>query len=394
MNMRLRPGLLAILVSVLSLGCGDDNDSAPNNANNASAALVATSYNVGLARGFVESATERLGPVTDAISAYDADVLCLQEVWLVQDEEGDWVDDQITQIVDSTAAQYPHNYFEITRAEGGVLGCTEEEVAPLEACFVANCAEVPNDELTGCVTNNCGTEFGMVSQECGQCLIGELGGSFEEIKGACVGGASSGFAYDGHNGLLLLSKHPLSKTTHTEFAAVQTARSVLEADVEHPDLGTVHVACTHLTADLSDIANYPTDLSEFDSYAAEQQAQVDALVASLDGSVPTLLLGDFNTGPGVGGNEAELPDNYQMFTDAGFSSPFVELEGQCTYCSDNTLIGSTNDKIIDHVFIVGDGLQATGAARVFDQTQDIGGTQMNLSDHYGVELTVTANGGE
>ncbi len=381
--------LLSTLMVMLAVGCGDDDDAPENNTDNPSPTMVATSYNVGLARGFVELATERLQPVQDALAAYDADVVCLQEVWLIQDEEGDWVDDQITGIVDATSEKYPHSFFEITRAEGGTLGCTEEEVAPLETCFMDNCSEEPPDMLSGCVTSNCGTEFGMVSQECGQCLIGELGGTFEEIKGACVGGASSGFAYDGHNGLLLLSKHPLSNTTHTAFEAVQTARSVLQADVEHPELGNVRVACTHLTADLSSIANYPSDLSSFDTYAAEQEAQVEALVTEFDGSVPTVVMGDFNTGPGVDGAEAGLAENYQIFVDAGWMSPYVDQTGTCTYCSENTLIGDTNDKIIDHVFLVGDGWTATSSARVFDETIDISGSATSLSDHYGVELTLT-----
>ena len=55
-----------------------------------SPSAVVVTYNVGLARGFVDYADQRAEPVAAAVAALDADVVCLQEVWLREEVGTGW----------------------------------------------------------------------------------------------------------------------------------------------------------------------------------------------------------------------------------------------------------------------------------------------------------------
>jgi endonuclease/exonuclease/phosphatase family metal-dependent hydrolase len=53
-------------------------------------------------------------------------------------------------------------------------------------------------------------------------------------------------------------------------------------------------------------------------------------------------------------------------------------------------VGGTDDDVsvlIDHVLV--GGLEATAVARILDQPVTVGATESRLSDHYGVEVTVS-----
>jgi len=393
------------LAAGLFVACGDDdkkanntennppnnttnnnsNNSSNNNSNNAVGRASFATYNVGLAVGFVPLAEERKQAVINAIPDIDADVLCLQEVWLDQ-AEGVWSQDTIDGIIAASSSAFPHNYYVITEDEGEGAGCTEEEAAPLVACANEHCSDVPPADLAGCILPNCGDEFGAVSTECSACLVGQLGNTFEDIQAACVGGTQSAFYSNGHSGLLLLSKHPLSATFHEKMGAVQVSRSLLAANTTIPDVGNVRVYCTHLTADITGVS-YPGD--DFPSYEAEQKVQVERLIALVGAeTLPTVVLGDFNTGPATNQLDAELPANYQLFVDAGWVNIYVDFEdAECTYCSGNTLVGNSGDKVIDHVFLSGATPVEPSAAIIFSETVSIDGQTTHLSDHYGVRAS-------
>lgn len=395
--------LLSILTALLLIAaCGDDGDDFfGNNAgtNNAAAETDAlVTYNVGLARGFVDYAAERVQPVAEAVAALDADVVCLQEAWIHQDDEGNWVDDQITTIIAEASESFPHSYWERTVApDEAKVGCSTEEADPLQACVEQNCAEVAPGELAGCALSNCGTEFNATSTECQTCIAGELGNPLDDIIATCTGDGSSSYSYDGHNGLLLLSKHPLTNTEYVDLPAVLVWRSVLHATVELPDVGPTDVYCTHLTADLSNSIAYPGD-GTYESYEEEQTGQIVALTSWMGETAQTeqiALMGDLNTSPAVAsaGVAAEFPENYSLLLDAGFTSLYPTLEDTaCTYCLDNPLIeaGEAGGKILDHVLV--QGLEAVAATRIFDTPQAIatsdGELELPPSDHYGVRVLV------
>ena len=398
--------LLSILMAlVLLAACSDDgdgsdtNNAANNAANNSGPATdVLATYNVGLARGFVDYAAERVQPVAESVAALDADVVCIQEAWIHQDDDGAWVDDQITTIIEQASESYPHSYWERTTAPAdATAGCTTEEAGPLQACVQESCADVAPGELAGCALSNCGAEFNATSSECQTCIAGELGNPLDEIIATCTGDGSASYSYDGHNGLLLLSKHPLTDTEYVDLPAVLVWRSALHATVDLPDVGPTDVYCTHLTADLSNSIAYPSD-GTFATYEEEQAGQIAALNDWIDETAQTgqiALMGDLNTGPEVASAEvaAEFPQNYELLLDAGLTNLYPTLEdATCTYCLDNPLIeaGEVGGKIIDHVLV--QGLETVSASRIFDATQTIttsdGPMELPPSDHYGVRVTV------
>ncbi len=407
---------LIFLLSSLLVACGDDPEEGNNgnNTNNgvdagpdaADAADAADApdaegeafratfetYNVGLARGFVPNAAERAEPVAAAVSESPADVACLQEVWLFRDEQDEWSTDQIDTIVDESSETFPHNYFEITEA-GESVSCTAEEADPLETCVRANCDGVPDADLAECALAECGDEFDALSTECQSCVAGQIGGSLDDILNACApdGEGASEFSYNGHNGLLMLSRHEMRDTSITSFESTLVQRSALHAVVTVPDVGDVDLYCTHLAASLSDVP-YPG--GTYESYEEEQAAQIAELLDFVNDTSTTgnvVVMGDMNTGPAAGDNEAEFPANYNLFIDADFASPYAEQDApDCTFCAENTLTDAeASDNLIDHIFLqLTLDAEVVNVERAYDETQEIDGEQMNLSDHYGVRVTV------
>jgi len=344
-------------------------------------------YNMGLARGFVSYADERVDAAAAAVAELDADAVCLQEIWLRQDTEFNWQTDYIDAVLAATGDVYPHSYWQRSQNEGQATSCTPEEAAGLEACALEHCGDVGVGELADCALEHCGDLFDAASTGCQSCIAANIGNPIEVIMEMCVGGSGSA-AYDGHNGLLLLTKTEPIETNHVQFTSALTTRSALHARVKLPGLGESDVFCTHLASDLSSILAYPG--TDFDSYEAEQAYQVEALISFADEkstSDHTIVMGDMNTGPD------ELPDNYQLFVDAGYSNFYVDAWGSdlCTYCDANTLNGGEGEggETIDHILFQGPA-EPLMAARLFQATRSIetseGSMDSNLSDHYGVQL--------
>ena len=350
-----------------------------------SAALV--TYNVGLARGFVDHADARAMPAAAAIAALDADVVCLQEVWLREDPEMGYQPSYERTILDATSARFPHHFSEITTPpEGTDTGCNAAEAEPLQTCVEAACAGVDPGELSTCALENCNPEYFATSASCQACIAANLGNPVDVIIDRCLGEGGGAFS-NGHNGLLLLSRHPLETPSLRRFESTITVRAALHARVTLPGLGATDVYCTHLAADLSAILTYPG--GTYTSFAEEQAAQVEALLAFVEetrGAAPVVIMGDLNHGPDV------LPENYALWG-AAYSSPWADApDSRCTYCPDNTL--NTEDTVtgetIDHVLV--SGARALSASRVLDVPETIAGGDgeltTHLSDHYGVRVVL------
>lgn len=352
--------------------------------------LVLTTFNVGLAFGYVEEASARVDPIIAALSDSTADVICVQELWANQDDAGQWTEDVIGRVLSGTADSFPHQYWERTTSPEGTepAGCTIEEAEPLEECAFEACGDLAPENLADCVLLECATQFSETSAGCQNCMASNLGGELEDIIAACKGVFSDGIVYDGHNGLAVLSKHPLEVTEHRAFDFSLTARSALHVRVAPADGEPFDAYCTHLASDLSATLDYPEG-GTYGSYAEENAAQTTALLAFADETATsdtTVLFGDFNHGPG------ELPDNYQVVLDAGWADPIADAGESCSFCPDNTLLAGATDvgDLIDHVYLKTSGT-VESASIVFDETVEItraDGTNQssNLSDHYGVEV--------
>lgn len=347
-------------------------------------------FNAGLATGYVDYAPDRLPLLGPALSALATDVVCLEEVWTDEDAQA---------VIDATKAVFPHSYREATTDEGAAAGpaCTTTELDPLKACAVANCDGVPAENLATCVLGKCGTEFGAITEACQTCLASQLGNPLDDMVAVCTTESGGQYAYAGRNGVLLLSKHPLGTKEMIRFDSYLNVRVALHAVVQDPQLGNVDVFCTHLTADLSDVAYGGKEAS----WGAEQGKQIDALLQWIEQkrtAVVTLLGGDLNCGPAgtAGGVVAEHGENYAKFaaaTAAGWVDPYVQQAGDtCTWCGNNPLVGGGSSTIIDHVMVrSGAGFQ-TEATRVLDGAVELPLTPpvtSRLSDHYGIQVTVT-----
>ena len=380
-----------LVVATYAAACGTDHEPPPE---------VGTfvTYNTGLAHGFVDYATARMEPAADNIARVNADAICLQEVWLAQKDNGKWTERQIDAIRQATDEVYPHTYYEIAEPadDGEGMACTQSESEPLQQCVESNCSDVGDDQLSSCTLANCSRQFNATSATCQSCIAAHLGRSMEEILVTCRTGSAS-LTARGHNGLMLLSPHALQATEMTNFESTFAQRSALHAVVDVPNFGRTDVYCTQLAGRHEEI-DYAGET--YDSYRDEQSAQIDALLSWIDKTAETdqvVLMGDMGTGPAEGNLEAEYPDNYKKFLDAGFNNPFLAGDSPpCTMCGSNTLVAGNPNMTPDHIFVdfgsQTEGLAYPAVERIFDETHrmEVSDVFMELhsSDHYGIRTMV------
>ncbi len=400
---------LIAAVGCSSNGDGDENpdtdmDSGAGDAGSGpdsggAGAVAFATYNAGLAVGFVDYAEKRLPLVGEGLAGLEADVVCLQEVWLSE---------QIDALVAATKDTFPYAHYEITEddmdagsGDGGSSdrACTEEEIDNFGGCVRDHCGDVDPGELTTCALGNCAAEFASLSSECTGCVAANIGGTIDEILEACSGSGGGSMAYEGHNGLLMLSKYAFETQDTFVFKSFLNRRVLLHAQIETPDLGQIDLFCTHLTAALSAV-EYAGD---YGSWEEEQAAQISEMLSYIDdhksAANPVVLMGDMNCGPQTSIVSAEFPENYQLFVDGGFTAPYIEnAASPCTWCGENPLTGGGDsggvDSIIDHILVKQMPESATyETERILDDTVSFEseGAEVDSrrSDHYGAKVVAT-----
>jgi endonuclease/exonuclease/phosphatase family metal-dependent hydrolase len=402
MNPKVWLSLACLLGLAAWTGCTSDDDDGGGDASDAAAgaALTLVTFNAGLldSVGYVE---QRKPFVEDAVTALDADVVCMQEMW-----DADHWDDLVAANADARP------YAQRLEAMPGVQGlCTLEEFAPLRECAEDNCSDPGPEGLVSCTTSSCTAEVTALSSDCVTCLIDNAeAGGFDAIEATCVGAsdAASGdegitppedrsYFLGGSFGIGLLSRLEPIEQDSLVLDSSTNRRGVLYAKVDAPELGEVALFCTHLTPDLPGLA-YD---GSFGSWAGENAAHVDALLEWIDEKTrdgePVIILGDLNTGPDGDAFEPELPESYAELPAAGFESPYLDgADPRCTFCGDNPLVLSADtgvDAVIDHV-LLRDVDGSASASRILDDEimlegdEDAGAEAETLarSDHYGVEV--------
>lgn len=375
-----------IALGLLAAACGDDTDADGSSGDDGPAVVT---YNAGLADGFVDAAVERVPAVIDGIEGLDADVVFVQEVWTPAD---------VTALTDAVEESYPHSQFldpmpEEPGVEATGPACPLDESQPLENCARQRCADVPPDELADCVLEGCGAEFSATCPECQACLAANVGSSIDEAIETCSQG-SAAYAYEGAFGIGFLSAEPIVDQDSLVLDSSLTRRAVLYARVDDPTVGTLHLFGTHLSPVFSDVP-FPGE----GSWEEEQLAQIETVrewVESKTGGEGTIvLLGDFNTGPDGVLFEGEQVTHYEALAD-GWKNAYLEAQGdeaECTFCSDNPLVGGDGESgaVIDHILVMGhDG--GFEAERVLDGAVDIDvdgeSVSTAYSDHYGVRAVL------
>lgn len=209
------------------------------------------------------------------------------------------------------------------------------------------------------------------------------------------------------NGLAILSKKPLYRGRHLRYTQNDSNnvvdRSVIAATVVDATAGYhVHVLCTHIQAGLDGPG------------ISLRQAQLAELGQFVTGEIydtaPSILLGDFNTGPDPMPTDNECADDTNcapmciaadtasyasMSTTYGWTDASVGRFTDCTSCRDQfvqmatlNLFPCEPSQRIDHCFARNLGTSvAVEVTRELDEMVSIagqGGTANYLSDHYAV----------
>lgn len=357
----MRPILLLLLLA----GCHDP--------------VTAVTWNVGLAVGFVPGAEARLDGAASAIAALDADVVCVQEVWLP---------DQVAAIEAAAADTFPYTAFATPDPDDRPEpACAETDLAAITACAEANCDTTCVDGLADCLIASCPLPLAALPTDCQRCAFAQVGHDLDTIVQTCTT-MDTRMSWDGSYGIGLLSRTPLDDVTLEAFPSALLRRGALHATTRTP-AGRADVVCTHLAADLS-----PLPYTEDDgTWAGENEEQVGLLLdfAATGAEDRTIVMGDFNTGPAGDGFDAELAESWADVERSGFAVPFVDHVGTCTMCPDNPLRGEGSDEmLIDHVLIDGFSGEVT-AARALEDTFSVttcaGTFDAAWSDHYAVRVT-------
>jgi len=412
---------LSLLLAATVAACSDDPAPAPT-----SNTVTADSFNVGLAGAFIPFEAQRRAAMGPALANNPADIVCLQEVWREEDKDA---------IVAATRARFPY----VARTAHDLATPVTTDIDPMCAvppvpttppcssmalrtalddglrCLTANCNTTPGNESgqttsTACAQTQCIGQVGALitsteadALRCYGCLASALPTeSFSSIRTLCTGNPNAGLAFNGRNGVMILSKHPLSDVETLVVPGTWNRRVITRATATLPGNRRVAVYCNHLTPVFDNVAFPYTGRHGCGEvgrtgWATEQLAQERRLVQWVNqtaGTTPALILGDFNTGPASAGVTAEAGENYDYLRMQLTPALPANYAPTCTYCPDNVLNGMRTEPVwIDHVFLK--NLPAT-AVRSFERTYTDTSVvvpaapgRVHLSDHYGVRVVLS-----
>jgi endonuclease/exonuclease/phosphatase family metal-dependent hydrolase len=372
----MRGAVAVFLTAGLLVGAGCSDDTKPvkpdtgtitTDAPQATEPLSFVTFNAGLAAGAVPFAAERRPEIIKAVKALTADVVCLEEVWTDADAQA---------VIDGLKAEFPFSFREKTEdTSAATVKCTDTAAAQAVInCVTQKCVPA-GITVSACVLDAkyCKAEYEVLSDACKLCLAGNTANPLP-----CAAGGAKDFVYEGRNGLLLLSRLEIKGPSYTAMDTVLIKRGVINARI-----GTTNVQCTHLPADLGAVP-YPTGKT-FTSWKTENAGAIGVLVGSTAAGGCTVLMGDMNCGPAQGTLVGELAENYPAFKAGGYNDTWSGPT--CTWCKENPLTGSADDRWIDHIMFRSCTKTAT-YTRILDQqvTIQVSGApkQTRLSDHYGL----------
>lgn len=354
-------------------------------------------YNLGMAYGFVPLVKERKKPLINRLKNASADILCLQEVW---------TDEDVNDIKSELKSQYPYSY-SVPRNQkyadkkpacsiGRLFG-----KGSAGRCMFKKCRGKKGDEFTQCILVDCKDSIENLKKKdltCASAFFAQAGnGMLKGMMNILNPFKRVGlFAYEGSSGLVLLSKVPLKDTSFFEMKEFSTTnrRAALyaKANVKGQDS---HILCTHLTAELSRSVPYTGTLSSWAEESQYQAAYLSDKLAQKAESEPQIFLGDFNCSYKNDelGIHAEAEGTCKVIADKGFDDFITTKNTECSYCSSNTLNGSIKNVLLDHIFTKGiskedSNIRVIYKEKVEVEEEDGRKIQTNLSDHYGIQLSL------
>lgn len=426
----LRRTLVSLIAVLAAVGCGGGGNPVE---------ITVETLNVALAGAFIPYEAERRQPVTDAVAAMEADIVCLQEVWLQADKEA---------IRDAAAETFPYTVFfqhdldttvdDPTDINGDVPpplqgvpcpdvdsgnGTTIQEQADATIeCLAEFCSTTGDDQgfttSAGCAADNCVAEaapllLGTPAQtRCYACAVTQLPTEQISVIGErCTNIENQDLAFRGQSGVMILSKYPLTNANDFVMPGSWNRRVVLSATATLPNGSELDVYCNHLTPIFSDFTfpytgQYGNGMLSSAGWAAEQLLQAgkhNVYVQQTSGSRPAVIMGDLNAGRELlddGGDTilfdegSATLDKLEEVLTVGVVDGYVPT---CTFCDTNPLNGieDTNPVWIDHIYLYNLERSAVSATkRTFDGNVlqvdgDEGPINVPLSDHYGLQSVLT-----
>ena len=415
--------------------------------NGACTGVTIETYNVALAGAFIPYEQERRQVLPQAIAAAESDILCLQEVWNEADKDAIraaaignfpyiiwFVDDLDTQLDDPTDqnGQVPPPYTTVpcpddVEVQPGLTIADQMNAAidcvrdgqDLQGNY---CSTIPGSDQGRTTSTDCAAEaclfevgdlvFGTAQQQrCYACLATQLPtDTFGTIRQRCPTVINQELAFQGQNGVMILSRYPLTNAVNWVIPGTWNRRVILSATAELPNGTGLDVFCNHLTPIFSGITfpytgQYGDGMSGANGWEAEQFLQAEKLIAhvqKVSGNKPAVILGDLNAGRGYfdDPNNLIFPEGEATLNllEGTFTPAYAtNYTPACTFCQDNPVAGVEREGTvwIDHIQMYNLPASAvTVTERTFDQPvlsvpDGNGGTMdIPLSDHYGMRSVI------
>jgi len=411
-------------------------------------AVRVETFNVALAGAFIPFEAERRDPLINAIPTTDADIICLQEVWEQADKDA---------IVAAAASEFPHSAVfahdldtpvddptdqngQIPAMPSGVP-CPDANVGDFGAnladqldqtaqCLADFCSttgdETGRTTSADCAADACtlsvaGLLFGNeLQQRCYACAVTQLPTEIiATLADRCKTIENQDLAFRGQNGVMILSRFPLSNEETFVVPGTWNRRVVVNATATLPTGAELDVYCNHLTPifNVTGINTFPYTgqygggaTTEPEQWEAEQRLQAEKLITYVQqtsGTRPAVVLGDINAGREVtdaGGQivlYAEGEPTLDVLESVLTLGAVANYEPLCTFCDTNPLNGveDTLPVWIDHIHLYGlDASTVVSTERNFDEfvvpvqiDDGMGGTTgalVPLSDHYGMRSVI------
>lgn len=351
----MRPLHLLVLSACLFAGCATvpirvakptQTDALRSSCEDIAADATFVTYNATIAPGIARQATPRIPYVAEAIGEAEYDVMCVQEAYSEHARLA---------ISDASGLDAAQVFTADTKGVGetGTDRCDADDVSGIRECVEKKCAGEHSEETTKCAISKCKSSLiglFLFNGSCLNCLAASAGKSIEGIVDTCVMGTGASRLYEGRNGMMLLSKHPMRDRTTVNLPSSGVNRVALLATVDLPSGKSVRVACTQLSTSMSTGPTHP----EFDSWAEEQAAQASLVLAEM-AKVPAdlsrVVMGDLGFSIGSPAVVMIEQDTWRPFEAAGYWSPAMHVEPpMCTGCRGNT-VGAYKEYafLVDHV---------------------------------------------
>jgi endonuclease/exonuclease/phosphatase family metal-dependent hydrolase len=285
-------------------------------------------------------------------------------------------------------------------------------------CVADNCSTTGDDQgqMTNldCTVANCvGAVLPLLSgneqqQQCFACAVTQLPSRIlADIRTSCPSIPNQNLTYQGQNGVMILSRYPLSDVAEWVIPGTWTRRVIINATAKLPNGSELDIYCNHLTPIFSNpvflyTGQYGGDAeANIEKWEAEQFLQAQKLIArvqSTSGDTPTVILGDLNTGLAFPDQTiiAEGPSTLELLQEefpAAYTSDYVP---QCTFCDTNPITGvAPGESVwIDHILLYNLSAESVvSTERTFDE--DVvpvdtpeGPIAIPLSDHFGMRSVI------